>query len=162
MAVKHDTRQETEDERLDRQLEQLLQELRVAMPGVQVLFAFLLAVPFQQRFAQVTDFQQDVYFGTLLASAVASALFIAPTAYHRVMFRGRDKPRLVEMSSHFALAGLAALAVAMTGAILLVTDFIFDGPIVATTCALSAAMFVGMWFVLGTIRRLSDERSRDE
>jgi len=161
MAVSEREREETEDERLNRELDQLLQELRVAMPGVQVLFAFLLAVPFQQRFALVTDFQQDVYFATLLASAVASALFIAPTAYHRMMFRGRDKPRLVAMSSRFALAGLGALAVAMTGAILLVTDFIFDGTIVVVTFALSVAMFVGLWFVLGTVRRLSNDRSRD-
>lgn len=161
MAAKEQERRETEDERLNRELDQLLQELRVAMPGVQVLFAFLLAVPFQQRFALVTGFQQDVYFATLLASAVASALFIAPTAYHRMMFRGHDKPRLVEMSSRFALAGLAALAVAMTGAILLVTDFIFDGAIVVVTFALSVAMFTGLWFALGTVRRMSNERSRD-
>ena len=160
--AKHNTSAETRDERLNRELDQLLQELRVAMPGVQVLFAFLLAVPFQQRFAEVTDFQQDVYFATLLASAVASALFIAPTAYHRMMFRGRDKPRLVEIWSRFALAGLAALAVAMTGAILLVTDFIFDGPVVVVTFALSVAMFAGLWFMLGIVRRMSDERSRDE
>jgi hypothetical protein len=153
---------ETPDERLNRELDQLLQELRVAMPGVQVLFAFLLAVPFQQRFELVTDFQQDVYFATLLASAVASALFIAPTAYHRMMFRGRDKPRLVEISSRFAIVGLVALAVAMTGAILLVTDFIFDGPIIVVTFVLSVAMFAGLWFILAIVRRMSDERSRDE
>ena len=156
-----DHSEETEDERLNRELDQLLQELRVAMPGVQVLFAFLLAVPFQQRFAQVSDFQQDVYFGTLLASAVASALFIAPTAYHRMMFRGRDKPRLVAMSSRFAIAGLAALAVAMNGVILLVTDFIFDGAVVAITTVLSASMFFGLWFVLGIVRRMSNERSHN-
>jgi hypothetical protein len=79
-------REESQQERLNRQLDQLLNELRVAMPGVQVLFAFLLAVPFQQRFGQVTDFQRIVYFGTLLASAAASACFIAPTAYHRLTF----------------------------------------------------------------------------
>jgi hypothetical protein len=152
---------ETENERLDRQLDQLLQEVRVAMPGVQVLFAFLLAVPFQQRFAQVTDFQKDVYFATLLASAVASALFIAPTAYHRMMFKGGDKPRLVAMSSRFTLAGLAALAVAMNGVILLVTDFIFEGSIVPVTVVATTALFLGLWFVLGTLRRLSDDRSRD-
>jgi membrane-bound acyltransferase YfiQ involved in biofilm formation len=88
-------RDETDAERLDRQLDQLLQELRVAMPGVQVLFAFLLAVPFQQRFTAVTDFQRDVYFVTLLAAAAASAFFIAPTAFHRVRFQDRDKPFLV-------------------------------------------------------------------
>jgi hypothetical protein len=155
------TDEETEDERLNRELDQLLQELRVAMPGVQVLFAFLLAVPFQQRFAQVTDFQQDVYFFTLLSSALASALFIAPTAYHRMMFRGRDKPRLVEMSSRLAIAGLLALALAMNGAILLVTDVLFDGVVVAVTLAATTALFAGLWFVLGIVRRMSNERSRD-
>ncbi len=153
---------ETEDERLNRELDQLLQELRVAMPGVQVLFAFLLAVPFQQRFAQVTEFQKDVYFGTLLAAAVASALFIAPTAYHRMMFRGRDKPRLVAISSRLALAGLAALAVAMNGAILLVTDVLFGATTVVITVVASAALFIGLWFVLGFARRISNHHNRDE
>src|ERR1044072_4969121 len=125
--AKHNTSAETRDERLNRELDQLLRELRVAMPGVQVLFAFLLAVPFQQRFAEVTDFQQDVYFATLLASAVASALFIAATAYYRR-----------------------------------VADFIFGGPFVVVTFALSVAMFAGLWFMLGIVRRMSDERSRDE
>jgi cation transport ATPase len=156
----HQRSDETEDERLDRELDQLLQELRVAMPGVQVLFAFLLAVPFQQRFADVTEFQKDVYFATLLAAAVTSALFIAPTAYHRMMFRGRDKPRLVEMSSRFALAGLGALAIAMNGAILLVTDVLFDGIAVIVASVAAAALFVGLWFVLGIVRRFGDERSR--
>jgi len=159
--ARHHESDETEDERLNRELDQLLQELRVAMPGVQVLFAFLLAVPFQQRFALVNDLEKGVYFGTLLASAVASALFIAPTAYHRVMFRERDKPRLVKIASRFALAGLAALAVAMNGAILLVTDFLFDGAIIPITVVLTVAMFIGLWFVLGLVRRMSTERSRD-
>ncbi|MDX6681986.1 MAG: hypothetical protein QOG94_2025 [Solirubrobacteraceae bacterium] len=162
MARAHHDTGETEDERLNRQLDQLLQELRVAMPGVQVLFAFLLAVPFQQRFAQVTDFQKDVYFATLLAAALASALFIAPTAYHRLMFEGGDKPRLVAMSSQLALAGLVALAVAMNGAILLVTDVLFDGATVVVTVMAAAVLFVGLWFVLGLARRMSHGRSRDE
>src|SRR4051795_10440555 len=96
---------ESEQQRLNRELDQLLGELRVAMPGVQVLFAFLLAVPFQQRFAQATDFQRDVYFVTLLAAAAASALFVAPTAYHRLMFRERDKPRLPAVSTTRRRAG---------------------------------------------------------
>jgi cation transport ATPase len=156
----HTRTDETEDERLDRELDQLLQELRIAMPGVQVLFAFLLAVPFQQRFAAVTAFQRDVYFATLLAAAVTSALFIAPTAYHRMMFRGSDKPRLVAMSSRFALAGLGALAIAMNGAILLVTDVLFDGVAVMIATVAAAALFVGLWFALGIMRRLSHEHSR--
>ena len=147
--------EETERERLDRQLNQLLNELRVAMPGVQVLFAFLLAVPFQQRFAQVTDFQRDVYFVTLLAAAAASALFIAPTAYHRLMFRAQDKPRLVALSSTFALGGLLALAIAINGALLLVTDVLFDGTLVIVTTIVAATLYIGLWFVLGLVRRMS-------
>ena len=150
---------ETEQERLDRELDQLLNELRVAMPGVQVLFAFLLAVPFQQRFGAVTEFQKGVYFGTLLAAAAASALFIAPTAFHRLMFRARDKPHLIVISSKLAIGGLVCLAIAMNGAVLLVTDVLFDGVAVVVTVAITAALFVGLWFVLGIVRRLGSERS---
>ena len=150
---------ETAEERLNRQLDQLLNELRVAMPGVQVLFAFLLAVPFQQRFADVTDFQQTVYFVTLLASAAATAFFIAPTAYHRLVFRERDKPMLVRISSKLALAGLVCLAVAMNGAVLLVTDLLFGDTTVKVTVALTATLYVGLWFVLGLARRVAGERS---
>jgi hypothetical protein len=150
---------ESEQERLNRQLDQLLNELRVAMPGVQVLFAFLLTVPFQQRFATVTEFQRTVYFVTLLASAAASALFIAPTAYHRLMFRERDKPRLIRVSSQLALGGLACLAVAMSGAVLLVTDVLFEGTTVVVTITLTATLYVGLWFGLGLLRRLSGDTS---
>jgi hypothetical protein len=151
--------EESESERLNRELDQLLGELRVAMPGVQVLFAFLLAVPFQQRFAQATDFQRDVYFVTLLASAAASALFVAPTAYHRLMFRERDKPRLVSISTKLALAGLACLALAMNGAVLLVTDVIFSRTTAVVTVVATGALFVGLWFVLGLTRKFGKSRS---
>jgi hypothetical protein len=152
-------RVESEQERLDRQLDQLLNELRVAMPGVQVLFAFLLAVPFQQRFGAVTDFQKNVYFVTLLAATAASALFIAPTAFHRLMFKARDKPYLIAISSRLAVAGLACLAIAMNGAVLLVTDVLFGGATVKITVASTAALYIGLWFVLGLVRRLGSERS---
>ena len=149
----------SEEQRLNRQLDQLLNELRVAMPGVQVLFAFLLAVPFQQRFDAVTDFQKDVYFVTLLAAAAASALFIAPTAFHRLMFKSRDKPYLIAISSRLAVAGLVCLAIAMNGAVLLVTDVLFDGATVVVTVAITATLYIGLWFVLGILRRLGSERS---
>lgn len=144
---------ETEQERLNRQLDQLLNELRVAMPGVQVLFAFLLAVPFQQRFGQVTEFQKMVYFVTLLASAAATALFIAPTAYHRIVFTEGDKPRIVRISSKLALAGIACLAVAMNGAVLLVTDLLFEELTVTITVVAMGMLYVALWFGLGLARR---------
>jgi hypothetical protein len=153
-----DNGEESESERLNRELDQLLGELRVAMPGVQVLFAFLLTVPFQQRFAQATDFQRDVYFVTLLASAAASALFVAPTAYHRLMFRERDKPKLVSISSKLALVGLACLAVAMNGAVLLVTDVLFSRTTAVVTVVVTSTLFVGLWFVLGSIRKFAKDR----
>jgi positive regulator of sigma E activity len=150
---------ETEFERLTRELDQLLGELRVAMPGVQVLFAFLLAVPFQQRFAQATEFQRVVYFMALLASAAASALFVAPTAYHRLMFRQRDKPRLVAISTKLAVAGLVCLAFAMNAAVLLVTDVLFSRTTAVVTVVATGTLFVGLWFVLGLARKFGKDRS---
>ena len=158
-TTQDDDGEETESQRLNRQLDQLLGELRVAMPGVQVLFAFLLAVPFQQRFADVTEFQRQVYFATLLASAAASALFVAPTAYHRLMFQRREKPRLVAVSSRLAIAGLLCLAIAMNGAVLLVTDLLFETTTAAITVAATGTLFAGLWFGLGLVRRFSKDRS---
>jgi len=150
---------ESEREQLDRQLDQLLQELRIAMPGVQVLFAFLLTVPFNQRFAEVTGFQKNVYLVTLLCSALASAFFIAPTAYHRIMFRHRDKPELVRTATRFAVVGLTLLALAMTGAVLLVVDFLFEGATVVVAVAIVALAFAFLWFGLPLARRLTGKRS---
>ncbi|MFL5825272.1 MAG: DUF6328 family protein [Thermoleophilaceae bacterium] len=139
---------ESEKERIDRELIELLNELRVALPGVQVLFAFLLAVPFQQRFSTVSAFQRDVYYGTLLMTTISAALLIAPSAYHRLNFRKQDKRRIILHSNRLAIGGLATLAFAMTGVVLLITDFLFDTPltIVATGCAM--VMFGTFWAVL--------------
>lgn len=152
-------REETEQEQLNRRLSELLQELRVAMPGVQVLFGFLLAVPFNQRFASVTTFQRDLYLATLVCSALASACFIAPTSYHRVMYRHRDKPHLIRISTRLAVAGLILLALAMTGAVMLVTDFLFPVPtVIVVTCGVAVA-FAWLWFGLALSRRLTGKRS---
>jgi len=146
-------RSEDEQERLNRQMIELLNELRVAMPGVQVLFGFLLTVPFQQRFQQVTEFQQTVYFVTLLAAAVATAFLIAPSAYHRLMFEQHDKPSIIHIGTGQMVAGLCALAVAMNGAVLLVTDVVFESDTVAVTVALLASLYVTLWFGFPLIRR---------
>jgi cation transport ATPase len=147
-------RTEEEQERLNRQMTELLNELRVAMPGVQVLFGFLLAVPFQQRFADVTAFQRDVYFATLLAAATATALFIAPSAYHRVAFGEGEKERIIRVGTREFLGGLVALAIAMTGAVMLVTDVLFGAPTVIVTVVCVAALFAWLWFGIGLWRRL--------
>ncbi|HSK49888.1 MAG TPA: DUF6328 family protein [Solirubrobacterales bacterium] len=146
-------REETEGERLDRNLGELLQELRVALPGVQVLFAFLLAVPFQQRFAGITEFQKDVYFATLMLTALSAVLLMAPTAYHRMTFRRQQKDHLVFLANRLTIAGLAILALAMTGAIVLVTDFLFSTAATLVTAGVAVLVFVLLWFALPLKRR---------
>lgn len=146
-------RDESEGERLDRNLAELLQELRVALPGVQVLFAFLLAVPFQQNFTKITAFQEKVYFATLLCTALSAALLISPTAYHRLTFHLQQKKELVYVSNRLSIAGLGFLALAMTGAIVLITDVLF-GPLATAAFGIAAAtMFVLLWGVLPLRRR---------
>jgi Family of unknown function (DUF6328) len=147
-------REETDDERLDRNLGELLQELRVALPGVQVLFAFLLAVPFQQNFSKISEFEKKVYFATLILTAVSAALFIAPTAYHRITFRYQQKHRLVFIANRLAIAGLVALALAMTCAVMLITDVLFGTVTTIVTVGFVFAMFVLLWAVLPLKRRL--------
>ncbi len=158
MADRPSGREETEDERLDRNLGELLQELRVALPGVQVLFAFLLAVPFQQHFTEITPFEEKVYFATLLCTAISAALLISPTAYHRMTFHFQQKRWLVFVANRLAIAGLAFLGLAMTGAIMLITDVLFGGVATAAFSAGALAMFVMLWFVLPLRRRLRMER----
>jgi hypothetical protein len=148
-------REETDDERLDRNLGELLQELRVALPGVQVLFAFLLAVPFQANFTEISSFEEKVYFATLLCTAISAALLISPTAYHRLTFHLQQKRELVFLANRMAIAGLGFLALAMTGAILLITDVLFGGVVTVVFTAGALAMFVLLWVVLPLRRRLS-------
>jgi hypothetical protein len=147
-------RDETEKERLDRNLTELTGELRVALPGVQVLFAFLLTVPFNQRFGQVTSFQKDVYFLTLMCTAVATAMMLAPSVLHRIEFRQDDKLHIVTSSNRYAIAGFAFLLLAISGAVLLVTDFLFGGATTIVATAGIAALLLTCWYVLPTIRRL--------
>jgi hypothetical protein len=155
MSDRPSGRDESEEERLDRNLAELLQELRVALPGVQVLFAFLLAVPFQQNFTKITPLQEKVYFGTLLCTAISAALLISPTAYHRLTFHLQQKKELVHISNRLSIAGLGFLALAMTGAIVLITDVLF-GPVATTAFGIAAAaMFVLLWGALPLRRRLS-------
>ena len=146
-------REETEEERVDRNLQELLGELRVALPGVQVLFAFLLVVPFNQRFGEVTDFDRTLYLATLLSAALASAFLIAPTAHHRLMFRRQDKEHLVKVSNRQAIVGLTFLAIAMTGAIVLVTDVLFKPATTIFAGAFVALAFVVLWYLLPLRRR---------
>ena len=154
-AERNSGREETEEERLDRNLGELLQELRVALPGVQVLFAFLLAVPFQQGFTRITAFQRDVYFGTLICTAISAVMLISPSAYHRLTFRYQQKRKLVFYANRFAIIGLVFLALAMTGAVMLITDILFGTVATIVMTPITALTFSFFWFALPLQRRLT-------
>jgi len=149
---------ESKDERLDRELIELLNELRVALPGVQVLFAFLLGVPFTQRFAQVAELQKDVYFLTFLCAAAATALLIAPSAYHRLEWRQGDKEHLLVVSNRFAIACTALLALAISGSVFVVTDMLFNATSAAVVAAVTAAFFGWFWYAMPLVRRVTSRR----
>jgi O-antigen/teichoic acid export membrane protein len=151
-------RSETEFERLDRNFNELLQELRVSQTGVQILFAFLLTLPFTQRFGEVTRFERDVYFVTLILSGMASALFIGPVSYHRVLFRKREKTEVVFVANRMAVGGLLCLALAITGVILLVTDFLFGGVAAAIASGCMGALILLLWYTLPLARLLRIRR----
>ena len=151
-------RDESTDERLDRELGELLQELRVTQTGVQILFAFLLTLAFTQRFPQITSFQRATYVVTLIFAALTAALFIAPVALHRVLFRHHQKDTLVFTTSKLALAGLASLFVAMVGAVLLILDVTLGRTPALWFTALVAAAFVGLWLVLPLVSRTKEEQ----
>src|SRR3954447_878675 len=146
-----------EEERRDRQIIELLNELRVALPGVQILFAFLLTVPFSQGFSKLTEFQRDLYYGTLMATALSTACLIAPSAAHRLRFHKHDRAWLIESANALTIAGLAFLVVAITGAVALITDFLFDGVVVWLYTAALAVVLVGLWFARPLLR--GDESS---
>ncbi|ONH36255.1 DUF6328 family protein [Protofrankia sp. BMG5.30] len=139
--------------RLDRNWSELLQEIRVAQTGVQILFAFLLTLPFTQRWDQVTDFQRALYLATLLVVAAASALLIGPVAYHRIMFRRGARARLVAAANTMALAGLAMLGVGINGAVLLVVDVLMGPLATVLICSATAAFFVALWWALPQLTR---------
>jgi hypothetical protein len=148
---------ETEKERLDRELIELLNELRVALPGVQVLFAFLLTVPFSQGYTRLNSGQIKVFFACFLSAAASSAFLIAPSVYHRIMFRGHDKRRMLHTANALAIIGTVFLAVAMTLVVFLITDLLFGTLVVSICTAITLGLFAGLWFVLPLARRLKSD-----
>jgi Family of unknown function (DUF6328) len=146
-------RSESEEERADRNLSDLLQELRVALPGVQVLFAFLLTVPFSQRFDTLSAFDKKLYYGVLICVALATVMLVAPTAGHRILFRRQQKEFIVTIANRLSLIGLLMLAIAMCGAIALISDFIFGATTAVISTIVMAGAFVGFWYLGPIIRR---------
>jgi hypothetical protein len=154
--VPGDEKSQGEDraERLNRELIELLNELRVALPGVQVLFAFLLIVPFSQRFPQMTGVQRDVYFAAVLCTSIATVLLIAPSSIHRIEWRARDKEWMLTASNRLAIAGTAFLALATVAVVFLVTDVLFSGSAAALVAGLIGGLLIFFWFAFPLYRRL--------
>lgn len=149
-------RGESEEERLDRNLMELLQELRVAIPGIQFLFAFLLVVPFQQGWATVSEFEKKVYYATLLATAISSVLLMAPTARHRLRFRELDKEWIVETSNRLTIGGLFFLGLAIVGVILLISNVVYgttEAALATVGILLGIAWF---WWLAPLVRELRE------
>jgi hypothetical protein len=147
-------RYESEEQRLDRNLVELLQGLRVVLPGIQVLFAFLLLLPFQLGFDDVTSFERAVYFATLLLTAASSVCLMAPTARHRLRFRRLDKKWIVESSHRLTIVGLAFLGTAMTGVILLISHYLYDELVAALVTTGVAGVVAWVWFLAPLRRQL--------
>ena len=143
-------------EDLDRELIELLNELRVTLPGVQVLFAFLLIVPFSQRFDEINDLQKYAYLVALSFTALGSAFLIAPTPYHRIRWRDQDKDAMLRLANRLALAGTVCVAIAMPCALFFVTDFLFRSPVPALLSALVIGVIVTFWYALPLERELRE------
>jgi Family of unknown function (DUF6328) len=141
-----------EEDRTERQMAELLQELRIALPGVQILFAFLLTVPFAQGFTRVTSFQKNLFFAVLLTTAASTVLLIAPTATHRLRFHKGDRKYVIESAHRLMVAGLVFLALAIVGAIVLITDYMFGLDDQWYWPLLVAIAIVVMWFVRPLLR----------
>jgi uncharacterized protein DUF6328 len=148
-----DERRESPEERDDRNLLELLQELRVAGLGVQVLFGFLLAIPFTNKFVDLSDAQHDLYVTTLLLAALAATLLLAPVAFHRILFRTRQKEFLVRSANVLAILGLVTVALAVTATVALVLSYVMPGPPTVVLTAAMVVLFSGLWFAYPLSRR---------
>ena len=145
---------ESRKKRHDRELIELLNELRVILPGVQVLFGFLLAVPFARGWSKVTVFQRDVFVVAFLAAAVSSAFLFAPSSYHRLRWRAEDKGHIVRVANVLTIAGMAFLAVALIAAVLLVMDVVVSLAAAVVAAVGVGAVLVGVWYGLPLYSRL--------
>ena len=151
-----DGRDETTLEQLDRNTIELLNELRVASTGIQVMFGFLLIVPFNNGFRRVSSFEKNVYFVTLLCVAVASVLLIAPSIQHRILFRQRQKAYLVSVANRLAIVAGVFLGLGFTGILVLVSDFVIGGAAAVIVGVLAVAGIGILWFAVPIVRRLRE------
>jgi Family of unknown function (DUF6328) len=154
--------EESRKERLNRELMELLQELRVVIPGVQVLLAFLLTAPFQQRFAQLPGSMRNAFFASIACATLATAFLIAPSAHHRLRWRAGEKERLVRLGNQMAIAGTVFLAAAIVLALYVVTDVLFTTNLAVLTAIASLVVFVGLWYVVPMLGRSGADDSDDD
>lgn len=150
------SRDETAAETLDRNTIELLNELRVVATGIQVMFGFLLIVPFNTGFRHISRFERDVYFVTLLTVAASTVLLMSPTAHHRILFRRHEKPYLIRVGNRLAISAMALLAVGFTGILVLVSDVVLGGAVPIVVGVLTAGWTTGVWFGLPLLRRLQE------
>jgi hypothetical protein len=148
---------ESRKERLDRELMELLQELRVVIPGVQVLLAFLLTAPFQQRFAQLPGSMRNAFFASIVCATLATAFLIAPSAHHRLRWRAGEKERLVRVGNQMAIIGTVFLAAAIVLALYVITDVLFTTNLAVLTAIGGLVVFGGLWYVLPMLGRQPQE-----
>jgi predicted membrane channel-forming protein YqfA (hemolysin III family) len=148
-----DEGRESHEERLDRELIELLNELRVLLPGIQVIFAFLLAVPFASGFDRVTEVQRDVYAVSLAAALASIICLVAPTTYHRLRWRQRDKEVMLRTANALAIAGSAFLALSLTASTFLVGDYLFSRTFAVLTTIAAGLAFAALWYALPLTRR---------
>ena len=148
-----------EERKRDRQMIELLNELRIALPGVQILFAFLLTVPFSFRFDKLTGFQRDIYYVTLIATTLSTACLIAPSAAHRLRFHQGERSWIIESANELLIAGLSFLAVALGCSVLLITDVMFDGARVWIYSGAIWLVIVVLWFVRPLTRHMRGKSS---
>lgn len=153
---------ETGKERVDREVIELLNELRVALPGVQVLFAFLLLLPFQQAFVQLTALDRTLYFIALVATATAGVLLIAPSTYHRIRFRDGDKEQLLRTSNVLVLLGTALLGLAIATVLFLIADILYGEVVGGVVGGVAAVVVAGMWYGLPLSRKVRDGKTQEE
>jgi amino acid permease len=153
---------ETDKQRWDRNFADLLQELRVAQTGVQILFAFLLTLPFSNGFPKTNAFQKDVYVAALMAAAFATAMIISPVAFHRALFRQGRKPELVRYAHRMATGGLAFMLVSMVASILLITDYMLNIWVAVALTVVAAGVFVTFWAGIPLARRNWIEQDAQE
>ena len=144
----------------DRQLIELLNELRIALPGVQILFGFLLTVPFAQGFQRVTDVQKGLFYATLLCTTVSTICFIAPSATHRLRFHKGDRQYVIETANKYTIAGLIFLAVAIVLALVMITDVLYAGTAVFAFPVVVALTLVSVWFVRPLLRGRGENARR--